>query len=278
MADDPTRALYAISVAAQLTGLHPQSIRSYEDHGLVEPARSAGGTRRYSDADITRLSRIGGLLGDGLNLAGIEAVLALEASNLALREELAGLRAAAGEELVVLLDDAGQPIGSAPKRAVHHASTPLHLAFSCWVQDEAGRTLLTRRASAKQTWPGAWTNSVCGHPAPGESVEAAVRRRARQELGLALVSLQVVLPDFRYRATMDDGTVENEVCPVFVARSEDAPELDPAEVAEVRWSGFAEVSAQVEASPAEFSPWMILQLPGVLASQAVAPNAGDLLD
>jgi DNA-binding transcriptional MerR regulator len=89
---DPTRALYAISVAAALTGLHPQSIRSYEEHGLVEPARTDGGTRRYSDADITRLNLISRLLGDGLNLAGIEAVLALEAINRQLRDEIAELR------------------------------------------------------------------------------------------------------------------------------------------------------------------------------------------
>ena len=96
---DPTRALYAISVAAQLTGIHPQSIRSYEDHGLVVPARTHGGTRRYSDQDITRLQRINGLLGHGLNLAGIEAVLALEATNRALREEIAELQSkvAAGD-------------------------------------------------------------------------------------------------------------------------------------------------------------------------------------
>jgi MerR family transcriptional regulator/heat shock protein HspR len=89
---DPTRALYAISVAAQLTGIHPQSIRSYEDHGLVDPARTTGGTRQYSDNDIARLNRITGLLGDGLNLAGIEAVLALEATNEALRAQIADLQ------------------------------------------------------------------------------------------------------------------------------------------------------------------------------------------
>jgi MerR family transcriptional regulator/heat shock protein HspR len=92
---DPTRALYAISVAAQLTGLHPQSIRSYEDHGLVEPARTAGGTRRYSERDIVALNRISGLLDEGLNLAGVEAVLALEATNRALRAEIAELQSAA---------------------------------------------------------------------------------------------------------------------------------------------------------------------------------------
>src|SRR3954447_19898602 len=85
-------------------------------------------------------------------------------------------------ELVVLLDDDGRPSGSAPKSEVHTAHTPLHLAFSCWVLDDAGRTLLTRRAPVKRTWPGAWTNSFCGHPAPGETVEDTVHRRAQDEL------------------------------------------------------------------------------------------------
>jgi len=169
-----------------------------------------------------------------------------------------------GEELVVLLDDAGRPCGSAPKRQVHHRRTPLHLAFSCWVLDEHGRTLLTRRAAGKRTWPGVWTNTFCGHPAPAEPIEAAVRRRAHQELGLALVRLDVALPRFRYRAAMADGIVENEVCPVYVARSDDPPHLDPAEVDAVRWATLGDVRAEVEAWPYAFSPWMVLQLPQLL--------------
>jgi len=90
---DPTRALYAISVAAELTGINPQSIRTYEDRGLVVPARTGGGTRRYSAQDIGRIERIGDLLGDGLNLAGIELVLALEVENRHLQREIAELRA-----------------------------------------------------------------------------------------------------------------------------------------------------------------------------------------
>src|SRR5437868_2928196 len=91
--------------------------------------------------------------------------------------------AAGAVEDVVLLDDEGRPCGRAPKAEVHHRNTPLHLAFSCWLLDADGRTLLTRRSAAKRTWPGIWTNSFCGHPAPGEEVEAAVHRRARDELG-----------------------------------------------------------------------------------------------
>ena len=178
------------------------------------------------------------------------------------------------DELVVLLDDAGQPIGTAAKRLVHHAATPLHLAFSCWIVDDERRTLLTRRAEGKQTFPGMWTNTVCGHPAPDESVERAVRRRARDELGLSLGDLDLALPDFRYRAVMTDGTVENEVCPVFVATTADDPVLEPSEASAVRWVPLDELTALVEADPTAYSPWMILQLPLLLDLPIVGGTAG----
>ena len=85
---DPSRGLYGISVAADLVGSAPQNLRLYETRGLITPARSQGGTRRYSDDDLIRLRQIGRLLDDGLNLAGIAAVLALEAANQALQVEL----------------------------------------------------------------------------------------------------------------------------------------------------------------------------------------------
>jgi MerR family transcriptional regulator/heat shock protein HspR len=85
---DPTRGVYAISVAAELVGIDPQSLRLYERRGLLDPARTSGGTRRYSSDDIDRLLRITQLLHGGLNLAGIALVLDLEADNAHLRASL----------------------------------------------------------------------------------------------------------------------------------------------------------------------------------------------
>lgn len=82
------QAVYVISVAAELAGMHPQTLRIYERRGLVQPARTQGGNRRYSDADIETLRRISELAESGMNLEGIKRVMALEAENARLRAEL----------------------------------------------------------------------------------------------------------------------------------------------------------------------------------------------
>lgn len=89
----PAQAVYGISVAAELSGMGAHSLRLYEEHGLVTPARSAGGTRRYSDDDVARLVRIAALAGQGINLAAIARILDLEDTNTALRDTNAALTA-----------------------------------------------------------------------------------------------------------------------------------------------------------------------------------------
>jgi MerR family transcriptional regulator/heat shock protein HspR len=89
------QAVYVISVAAELAGMHPQTLRIYERRGLVQPARTQGGNRRYSDADIERLQRISDLAEQGMNLEGIRRVMELEAENARLRDQLERARAVA---------------------------------------------------------------------------------------------------------------------------------------------------------------------------------------
>lgn len=171
----------------------------------------------------------------------------------------------AGQEQVVLLDEAGVPCGTAAKAAVHHAHTPLHLAFSAYLFNPAGQFLLTRRAESKRTFPGMWTNTCCGHPQPGEAVLDSVRRRLRQELGIAEAELILAVPGFRYQARMANGVLENEICPVFAAYSGQAPVPDPAEVAETRWVDWAEFCAAAAAGRQPVSPWCAMQLPELTA-------------
>ena len=110
-----THAVYVISVAAELAGMHPQTLRIYERRGLVQPARSQGGNRRYSDVDIDTLRRIQELTGEGMNLEGIRRVMALEAELANVREENAELRH--------LVSDAR---AEANRRAPRRDLVPLH--------------------------------------------------------------------------------------------------------------------------------------------------------
>ena len=89
--ENSRRAVYAISVAGELTGVDPQMLRVYESRGLLKPARTDGGTRRYSGHDITRIERITMYLEAGLNLAGIERVFVLEAETEGLRDQVRSL-------------------------------------------------------------------------------------------------------------------------------------------------------------------------------------------
>jgi isopentenyl-diphosphate Delta-isomerase len=163
-------------------------------------------------------------------------------------------------ELVVLLDESGAAIGTADKATVHTMDTPLHLAFSCHIFNDNGHVLITRRALSKKTWPGVWTNSACGHPGPGESMEDAIRRRAAHELGLELAEVTLVLPDFRYRAIDASGVVENEMCPVFVARAVGNPQPLATEVCEWQWVQPESLANAVAETPFVFSPWLVDQM------------------
>jgi len=194
------------------------------------------------------------------------------------------------EDLVVLLDDAGRPAGTAPRATVHDDRTPLHLAFSCYLFDTDGRLLLTRRALTKRTWPGVWTNSFCGHPRPGEAVGDAVHRYAARELGTQVRDLECLVPGFRYRAVDAAGVVENELCPVYAATTAAPLAPVPEEVADLRWTSLDELRKAIASAPEALSPWMVEQVavvdagtgwPAVAAAatseaSTAAPAAGSL--
>ncbi len=168
-------------------------------------------------------------------------------------------------EQVVLLDEQGRGIGVADKATVHHRETPLHLAFSCYVFTSRGELLVTRRARAKKTWPGVVTNSCCGHPAPDEPFVDAVARRLADELGMPAPRVDLLLPTFRYRAEMANGVVENEMCPVFRAVTDDTPVLSPQEVDEHGWVSWPLFVSLVTGGELMVSPWCREQVDQLVA-------------
>ncbi|WP_433336347.1 isopentenyl-diphosphate Delta-isomerase [Spirillospora sp. CA-294931] len=180
-----------------------------------------------------------------------------------------------GIEEIVLLDEADHAVGTAPKAESHHGDTPYHLAFSCYLVDPEGRVLITQRALGKKTFPGVWTGSCCGHPGPGEGLRGAVLRRLEDELGVSATSLTPVLPEFRYRATASDGTVEFERCPVVRAfTSEIEVRPNPDEVEHAQWWAWERCLELMELP--ESSPWYRLQLAELapLGDPLTWPDAG----
>ncbi len=111
--------MYIISVAAEMVGMHPQTLRVYERKGLIEPYRTPGGTRRYSDADLERLAAIQELTALGVNLEGVRRILALRRENDRLRHQLSRLRR--------ILEDAqadGEPPGPVIEMAIRRRHLP----------------------------------------------------------------------------------------------------------------------------------------------------------
>lgn len=158
------------------------------------------------------------------------------------------------EEIVVLVNEKNEVLGTAPKLATHTADTPLHRGFSVFLFNSRGELLLQRRSKKKKTWPSVWSNSCCGHPMMDEASIIAAKRRLKDELGLTIQNIFEVLPHFRYRAEKD-GIVENELCPVMVAFSDQLPIPNTDEVAEISWIPWTEFLHIIRDTPGTYSQW-----------------------
>jgi len=160
-------------------------------------------------------------------------------------------------ETVVLIDENNNPIGVAPKESVHTNQTPLHRGFSSFIFNQKNELLLTKRSSKKKTFPGVWTNTVCGHPAPGEDVIDAARRRLHDEVGLNVDDLSMVVSNYRYRCVDIHGIVENEICPILIGHTESEPKPNSEEVDEYKWIDWKELLQDMIQHKELYSPWSI---------------------
>jgi isopentenyl-diphosphate Delta-isomerase len=158
------------------------------------------------------------------------------------------------EELVVLVDDQNNPVGTTPKATVHTNNTPLHRGFSVFLFNSQGQFFVTQRASSKKTFPGVFTNSFCGHPGVDETPQQAAVRRAREELGLHSVTILQTIP-YQYCFADVHGIVENEICPVMIATTDEQPDINKDEVDQTYWIEWKDFLTDISASPKKYSPW-----------------------
>ena len=160
------------------------------------------------------------------------------------------------EDIVVLVNDKNEPLGTAPKLYVHGGNTPLHRGFSVFLFNIRGELLLQQRSRKKKTFPLVWSNSVCGHPKMLESALQAAKRGLKYEIGITDVKVYEILPDFRYTAKQD-GVKENELCPVFAAFSNQALKINKEEVENTCWINWNEFLEKIKEKPTKYSSWSV---------------------
>ena len=164
---------------------------------------------------------------------------------------------AVAEEQVVLVDEAGSPIGLAGKLDAHRTGQ-LHLAISVLVHDGAGRQLLQKRQFGKYHSQGQWSNACCSHPRPGETPLAAANRRLHEEMGFSCALSPLFVTTYRH--DVGNGLVEHEYVHVFSGQHLGPVAPDPAEADGYQWLAFSDLLAETEANPQSYSPWLRIYL------------------
>lgn len=159
-------------------------------------------------------------------------------------------------EALILVDEQDREIGSMHKADAHRGSGVLHRAFSLFVFNPAGELLLQQRADAKRLWGGYWSNTCCSHPRRGETLDYAVHRRLREELGFD-TALDFLFK-FQYQAQFDADGAEHELCSVYVGRGEGPVRVNPNEIAAVRWIAPDALEREM-AVETHFTPWFRIE-------------------
>ena len=156
---------------------------------------------------------------------------------------------------VVLVNERDEPVGTMEKMEAHREGA-LHRAFSIFLFDREGRTLLQERSEGKYHSAGLWSNACCSHPRPGEELASATARRLREELGIKCDLVEKFA--FTYRASFDNDLHEHEFDHVFFGAFEGDPQPDPEEVKALRWISPEELDAEILAGPERFTPWLLI--------------------
>lgn len=160
-------------------------------------------------------------------------------------------------ERLICVDSEDNILGYKSKNECHNGQGILHRAFSLFIFNSRNELLMQKRAADKRLWPLIWSNSCCSHPREGESYEIATHRRLAEELGLKadLYSLY----KFQYKAQWKDEGSENELCSVYIGKTNDQPVINPTEIANWHWISREDLKSDVSTYPDTYSPWFKME-------------------
>lgn len=156
------------------------------------------------------------------------------------------------EENVILVNEADEPIGLMPKMEAHEKAL-LHRAFSVFVMNDKGETMLQQRAKDKYHSPLLWTNTCCSHQRNGESNIEAGKRRLMEEMGFSTELKELF--SFIYKAPFDNGLTEHEYDHVMIGSFNSAPNINPKEVADWKWMHPEDIKKDISKNPDHYTAW-----------------------
>jgi len=165
-------------------------------------------------------------------------------------------------EYILIVDEKDNVIGKGEKIRIHREGK-LHRAFSIFVFNSKGELLLQKRAESKYHSSGLWTNTCCSHQRDGETLEEAVHRRLKEEMGFDCELREVFT--FTYRVKFDDGLFENEYDHVFFGKFDGRPDPNPKEVDDWKWVSLEELRKDVQKNPDDYTYWLKVSIDRVVS-------------
>lgn len=163
-------------------------------------------------------------------------------------------------EEVILVDEQDRQLGLMEKMKAHEEAV-LHRAFSVFIFNDKGETMLQQRALSKYHSPGLWTNTCCSHPRDGEGTEEAALRRMQEEMGFVAPVNEVF--SFIYKADVGQGLTEHELDHVFIGYYQGEPELNPEEAANWKWESLGAIAEDMDTHPERYTVWFRIAFPRV---------------
>lgn len=161
------------------------------------------------------------------------------------------------DEKLILVDEQDNVLGYETKDICHNGQGILHRAFSIFIFNGKNELLLQQRDKSKRLWGGFWSNTCCSHPRKGETNEEATIRRLQEEIGIQ-TELKFLFK-FQYQATFGPEGSENEVCSVYIGRSDETPVVNETEISDLKYISIESLNKDLQVNPQNYTPWFKME-------------------